>query len=339
MRTLLAILGGLALCVAVSIGGGWVWYARALAARGPSGSEVDVEVPKGASASRVGRLLVDRGLVREPWAMKLWLRLDPPSQSPKAGRHRVRPDATIPELFAALAENPLPEDVPVTMVEGWRLRDADAALAQAGRIEAGSYLAAAASPDGYALSFPLEGEGDGLAGYLLPDTYLVAPGPIDARALVQRQLKAFGERFYAPHRAEIEESGRSLREIVILASLLEREEPKPSIRPKVAGVLYNRLEAKTPLGVDATSRFTLDDWSDRRAFLKKLRDPKDPWNTRLKAGLPPGPIGAPSLSSLLAALRPERSKYWYYLHDKRQQIHFARDAATHEANRKKYDVW
>ena len=124
-----------------------------------------------------------------------------------------------------------------------------------------------------------------------------------------------------------------------MASMLEREEPVASVRPKVAGVLYKRLDAKHPLGVDATSRYTLDAWNDRRAFLKKLRDPDDPYNTRLRIGLPPTPIGAPGLPSLQAALRPVASPYWYYLHDAKQQIHFAETAEGHEANRRRYDVW
>ena len=80
-------------------------------------------------------------------------------------------------------------------------------------------------------------------------------------------------------------------------------------------------------------------WNDRRAFLKKLRDPRDPYNTRLRKGLPPTPIGAPSLSSLKAALRPKKSRYLYYLHDSNGNIHFARNAKQHEANRKKYNVY
>ena len=111
------------------------------------------------------------------------------------------------------------------------------------------------------------------------------------------------------------------------------------MRPAVADVMYKRLDKGTPLGIDATSRFTLENWNDRRAFLKKLRDPNDLYNTRLRPGLPPGPIGAPSIESLIAALRPEKNPYWYYLHDAKQRIHFARTAAEHEANRKRYNVW
>ncbi|MCK6549951.1 endolytic transglycosylase MltG, partial [Myxococcota bacterium] len=119
----------------------------------------------------------------------------------------------------------------------------------------------------------------------------------------------------------------------------EREEPTPSLRPQVAGVLYRRLDAKTPLGVDATSRYKLAEWNDRKSFLVALRDPADTYNTRLRAGLPPGPIGAPAIESLMAALRPEKSEYWYYLHDADRNIHFSRTAEEHEAARRKYNVW
>lgn len=330
----------LAVLAAVAAGGSaaaYSWYRGAIHGPRAASGPVVFEVPKGASAQRVGSQLVAEGLVPDPLALRIWMKLHVALPAPKAGRHALDRSMDVPALFARLAENPIPDDVPVTLVEGWRLREADAALASAGRIEAGAYLAAASSTAGYALRFPVKGPT--LAGYLLPDTYMVPPGPIDARALVQRQLDAFAERYFEPNRAEIEKSGRSLRDLVIMASLLEREEPKPSVRPKVAGVLYNRLDAKTPLGVDATSRYPLEDWSDRRAFLKRLRDKSDPWNTRHRAGLPPGPIGAPSLPSLEAALRPEKMKAWYYLHDSSGQIHFNIDAAGHEADRRKYDVW
>ena len=316
---------------------GFFWFNQALHAPGPGGPEREITVPAGASGKRVARMLVEEGFVSNPWALRIWLRIHPTVPTPKAGRHKINPNLPFPDLFTALAQNPLPEDVPVTLVEGWRLSDADAFLAAKNLIEPGDYIRAASTTEGYSIPFPVKGPT--LAGYLLPETYKVPPGKIDTRALVQRQLNAFDLRFYQPYKDEIKKSGRSLRTLVILASLLEREEPKPKVRPMVAGVLYNRLRKKNPLGVDATSRYTLKDWSDRRAFLKKLRDPNDPWNTRLRAGLPPGPIGAPSLPSLLAALRPKRSRYWYYLHDKDQKIHFSRTAAEHEAKRRKYNVW
>jgi UPF0755 protein len=121
--------------------------------------------------------------------------------------------------------------------------------------------------------------------------------------------------------------------------MLEREEPDVGLRPMVAGILWKRLENKWHLGVDATSRYTLEKWNDRKAFLKKLQDPNDPYNTRLRPGLPPTPIGNPSLESLEAALKPEPSPYWYYLHDGNGRMHPARSAKEHEANRRRYNVY
>jgi UPF0755 protein len=338
MRRLVIALGALLLAVGASAAGGYAWLRTTVTTPVAPGDETEriFEVPKGASLSRVADKLAAEGLIRSASAVRLWIKLKP-APAPKAGRHALAGSMSAPQILEALSGTPLSEDVPLAMVEGWRRRDADAWLAANGWIEAGAWLAATADPTKYSPGFALEA--DSLEGYLLPDTYAVPKGPLDVPRLVQRQLDAFRERFVEPHADEIVRSGRSLNELVVMASMLEREEPDPLVRPNVAGILWKRIDARTPLGVDATSRYTLDDWSDRKAFLKKLRDPSDPYNTRLKVGLPPGAIGAPSLPSLLAALRPVASEYWYYLHDKDQNIRYARNAAEHEANRKKYDVY
>lgn len=320
----------------LAVGAAFAWYQQTIGTP-YTVKDTTLLVPKGASSQRVLALLQKEKLIPRSFAFRVWLKTSA-VRPPLAGRHRLSGPLTIGQMFDVLAQTPLSEDVPVTMVEGWRLSDADQALSKSGRIAPGDYLrASTANLDKYKIPFPFQGKD--LSGFLLPDTYMMPPGPIDCRQLVQRQLDAFAERFYRPYKAELSKTKRQLRDLVIMASLLEREEPNPAIRPKVAGVLYNRLDANQALGVDATSRFTLTNWSDRKAFLKKLRDPNDPWNTRLKAGLPPGPIGAPSLDSLRAALRPGQHSYWYYLHDKNGQIHFSKNAREHEAKRKRYNVW
>jgi UPF0755 protein len=158
-------------------------------------------------------------------------------------------------------------------------------------------------------------------------------------AFIQRQLETFGARFYELHKEEIGKSGRSLHDIVVMAAMLEREEPVPAQRPLVAGILWKRIDKGFPLGVDATSRYELAEWNDRKEFLKKLRDAADRWNTRTRPGLPPGPIGAPTVDSLVAAMRPVKSEFWYYLHDADKNLHPSRNAQEHEALRVKYNVY
>lgn len=300
------------------------------------GDEVSfvLEIPKGSSASGLGPRLVEQGLAPSELTWKMFLR-GRDGSCLKAGRFEVRRSMSLNELLDTLCGAPMSDDVPITLVEGWRIREIDAALVATGRMRAGAYASLAESK-GVDLPFPVEGPT--LEGYLYPETYQIpATGDIDAKALIERQLKTFKERFLDKHPEGFGE--RTQTEIVVMASMLEREEPKPSQRPMVAGILWKRIDGSWNLGVDATSRYTLEVWNDRGAFLKKLRDPGDPYNTRLRAGLPPTPIGNPSVESLEAALAPVPSEFWFYLHDKSGVLHPAKNQAGHEANRRKYNVY
>jgi UPF0755 protein len=305
-------------------------------APGPADApETLFEVPAGATARGLADELAEAGLVEDAWRWEWFLRTGADGSCVKAGRHTVSPAMDAAALLAALCGVPVPKDEPFTVVEGWRIRDIDAALAAKGWIEAGEYAEAAASGKGYTAAFALP-EGT-LEGYLYPETYRVEPDGFDARAFVQRQIDTFHARFYATEGTTL--GARSLHDIVVMASLLEREEPKPENRPMVAGILWKRIDSGWNLGVDATSRYTLDEWNDRAAFMKKLRDPDDPWNTRLRPGLPPTAIGNPGVVALTAAKTPVKSEFWYYLHDADKNLHPSRNVAEHEAYRKKYDVY
>lgn len=313
----------------------FVEHSAASAASAVEAPTVEFEVPKGSSAKSIGFALADKGLIKNrlAWRWHVWRR---GGLNAKAGRHLVSASMPLRNIATTLEGVPLPDDEPFTVVEGWRLRDTDSALAAAGLIQPGAYLAAARRPADFHAPFPLPSAS--VEGYLYPETYRVERTSFDAKKFVQRQLDAFTERFYAPNKDEIEKSGRSLHALVTMASMLEREEPVPAQRALVAGILWKRLDNGWALGVDATSRYPLDEWNDRKAFLKALRDPEDPYNTRLRKGLPPGPIGAPAIDSLLAALRPASSAYWYYLHDSSRTLHPSKDAAEHERLRARYGV-
>jgi len=289
-------------------------------------------VPSGATAKGLADELEAAGLVPSTWHWRLFLWRNDASCL-KAGRFEVRRSMSLRQLVSTLCGPPLPEDMPFTVVEGWRIRDIDAALAAHGWIAPGEYAALAEKK---AVALPFAIESPTLEGYLYPETYRVDADPFDAGDLIERQLHTFQDRFLSKHP---DLGRRSLHEIVVMASMLEREEPKPENRPLVAGILWKRIDSGTPLGVDATSRYPLAAWNDRGAFLERLRDPADPYNSRLRAGLPPTAIGNPTLVSLEAAIAPVASEYWYYLHDSEQRLHPARSAAEHDANRKAYGVF
>lgn len=295
--------------------------------------EILFEVPAGSSARGLGGSLAAVGVVGSASRWEWFLRLGADGSCIKAGRHKLKVGMKGEEILAALCGVPVPKDEPFTVVEGWRIRDIDAALVEKGWIKAGAYIEATSKIDSFKLPFTTTS----LEGYLYPETYKVEPDSFDPALLAQRQLDTFVERFYTPYQQKL--GTRSLNEVVVMASLLEREEPTPANRPLVAGILWKRIDARWNLGVDATSRYSLDNWNDRTAFLKKLRDPTDPYNTRLRGGLPPTAIGAASLDSLVAATAPVPSEYWYYLHDASKTLHPAKDEAGHEANRRRYNVY
>lgn len=339
MKKLLVVVAVLLVLGAAVAGGAFVWLkGGAASAKGPADApEITFEVPKGSTGQSLGTALHDKGLIENPLLWRVHLR-ERAKFSPKAGKHKLSARMTIPEIASALEQAPLQKDEPFVMIEGWRLRDTDAALAAKGWIKPGEYIAAASDPSKYKAPFPLPQRG--LEGYLYPETYrVIVEGGFKPEVLVQKQLDEFVARFYEPNKAEIQKSGRSLDDIVIMASMLEREEPVPAQRNTVSGILWKRIDRKFGLGVDATSRYQLADWNDRTEFLKKLRDPNDPYNTRHKIGMPPSPIGAPTVDSLLAAMRPEKNEFLYYLHDSTKKLHPSRNAEEHEALRKKYNVY
>jgi UPF0755 protein len=291
------------------------------------------EVPSGATAGRLGPALLEQDLIDGELQWKFFLR-SADAGCLKAGRFQLSRSMSMNELLANLCASPMADDAPFTVVEGWRIRDIDAALVGKGWIEPGAYTEVATSKS---VTLPFEINSPTLEGYLYPETYRVPASDFKPSHLIDRQLATFQERFLVKHGEKL--GGRSLHEVVVMASMLEREEPKPKNRPLVAGILWKRIDTNNALGVDATSRYTLKDWNDRKSFLKNLRDPDEPYNSRLRKGLPPTAIGNPTVSSLEASLQPEASAYWYYLHDKNQNLHPAVDGAGHEANRAKYDVY
>ncbi len=291
------------------------------------------EVPKGATAGGLAPSLIREGLVPGTFEWEVYKRSGANVTCLKAGRFEVNRSMSMNELFETLCGVPMADDVPFTVLEGWRIRDVDAALTEKGWIEAGAYTQVAM---GRTVPAPFEVTSPTYEGYLWPETYMVPADGFDSGAFITRQLETFQDKFVASHS---DYGKRSLHDIVVMASMLEREEPKPENRPLVAGILWKRIDHDTPLGVDATSRYELEQWNDRKAFLKRLRDPDDAYNSRTRAGLPPTAIGAPTLSSLDAAMNPIESEYWYYLHDADKNIHPARNGAEHEANRKKYNVY
>ena len=306
-------------------------------------TEIIFEVPKNTSPRGLGPLLQSANVIDSADDFTNFVRLSKQGSCIKAGKFKLNRALSPSKIIETLCGVPLANDKPFTILEGWRIREIDAALAKEGLIVAGAYKKLAEDPSQFTAPFTLPS--DTLEGYLYPETYMIDPEKFDPKIFIQRQITLLADTFYTPNKATIDASKRSFQDLVIMASLLEREEPKIANRPLVAGILWKRLDEPCPsknpctLGCDASSHYKLADWNDRQGLLKNLRDKDDPYNTRLREGLPPTAIGSPSIESLKAALNPEDNGWWYYLHDKSQQIHPAKSLSGHEQNRKQYNVY
>ena len=152
-----------------------------------------------------------------------------------------------------------------------------------------------------------------LEGYLYPSTYRIETGT-PAEEIIARMVQQF-RRVWQPAWNELaRERGRTQREIMIIASLIENESTVDEERPLIASVIYNRLERQIPLGIDATNVYIArlqDRWDG--IIHKSDVEVDHPYNTRKIRGLPPGPISSPSQSAIAAALNPARTDYLYYV--------------------------
>jgi UPF0755 protein len=149
-----------------------------------------------------------------------------------------------------------------------------------------------------------------LEGFLFPATYELYAGAPASR-LVSEQLAAFRENFGGAEVHRAKALGVTPYELLTVASMIEREAAVPRDRPLVAAVVYNRLRLRMPLGIDATIRYALNDYTHplTEAQLKT----GSPYNTRTHRGLPPTPISNPGLASIGAAARPAHAPYLYYV--------------------------
>jgi len=150
----------------------------------------------------------------------------------------------------------------------------------------------------------------GHEGYLFPDTFELEKGA-PAADLVRLQLQDFKRRFGAVDMSYARSKNLTKDDVVTIASMVEEEAQLDKERPLIAAVIYNRLREGIPLGIDATIRFATGNYTEPLTESELAVD--SPYNTRVNAGLPPGPISSPGLSSLEAAARPAKAGFLYYV--------------------------
>jgi UPF0755 protein len=269
---------------------------------------VRLVVPPGSSAEAIGRKLQALGLIRHPLVFGLLVRARGLGGELKAGEYALEGPLSLEQILAKLARGDVVRKE-VTVPEGRTLEET-ALLAGAAGLDVPDFLAAARDTD---LIGDLDPEASDLEGYLFPDTYEIPLTTDPARGLVERMVGRFRQ-VMAPHLARIEEKDMTVREVVILASLVELETADPAERPRIAAVFLNRLERGMLLQTDPTVIYALKQEGEWNGNIRRRHLEMDsPYNTYRFAGLPPGPIGSPGRESLLAVLDPAETKELYFV--------------------------
>ena len=245
--------------------------------------------------------------------------------------------AVIAAVFAAAREEEAPPPptvtepaLMITFPEGLRREDMARIVAEETGISPRRYLDLTA-PGGRGARLAGRDEPTSLEGFLFPATYEYTP-ETTAAELVQKQLDAYADRTSRIDYSYAESKNLTPYDVLIIASMIEREVQVASERPLVASVIYNRLRQRMALGIDATVQYALGEWKPDLTLSDLAID--SPYNTRRYPGLPPGPIASPGEASLRAAARPRQTDFLYYVarNDGSGAHYFARDDAGHQAN-------
>lgn len=261
-------------------------------------------VKKGSGLKSVAIELETRKLIKSKDLFIFWALLKGGSRDIKAGEYSLNQSMSPVTIFTILASGAV-KTHPLTIPEGLAAEQIADILAQKGLVDKREFMALAMDKN-LAASFQIDGQS--LEGYLFPDTYLLSRD-MGARQIIDLMIKRFWDIFSNLKKGH--ETPMSLREIVTLASIVEKETGLAEERPLIASVFLNRLKRRMRLESDPTVIYGLKDF-DGNLTKNDLQSPS-PYNTYRNRGLPPGPIANPGRESLKAVINPAQTDYLYFV--------------------------
>jgi UPF0755 protein len=310
-----------------------------------SGDPTEFIIEPGESTGSIATRLREEGLISQPAVFRLLARSRDLDDKLQAGRYILSPTMTMSEILIALQSSRV-ADIQVTIPEGLRIEEIAAIIEAAGLVGAEDFLNVARDGDRFRDAYFLLGSlppGASLEGYLFPDTYRFAPSA-GAEEIVGVLLSRFVEQYGTIER-DVRVPDVTVHQIVTMASIVQREAAVVAEMPTISAVFWNRLKPENApdfgggqLGADPTVQYALgysaleNTWWRRELTFTDLQV-DSPYNTRLRPGLPPGPIANPGLAAMRAAAQPdETAPYLFFVADcaKDGSHNFAVTLAEHQ---------
>jgi UPF0755 protein len=326
---LLVVLGA-----AAAVAGFAIWQRIHTPHKGYDAAERFIEIPPGTGTAEIGRRLVDAGIVRDWFTFRAALGWTGRSRALQAGEYRFDRPLPAVDVVDRLARG----DVyarRITFPEGLTIEEM-ARVYEAREFGTVASFVEAARDGSFVRDLdPLAPD---LEGYLFPDTYALPRGT-PARRLVALMVERFRATYSGDLRRRAQEQGLTTRQVVTLASLVEKETGRADERPVVAAVYRNRLKLGMGLQADPTIVYALQKTGRYNGNIRRQDLAIDsPYNTYRQGGLPPGPIAAPGRASLEASLLPARVSYVYFVSRNDGSHVFATTLAEHNRNVRRFQI-
>ncbi|MBN2100936.1 endolytic transglycosylase MltG [Candidatus Dojkabacteria bacterium] len=300
---------------------------------------VEFVIEEGQTTDEIAQNLEDAGLIVNKLYFRIYLKQKGFETKLQAGSFKLKRNLTIKKISEELQHASIP-DIWVTIPESLMATEIADVLEQGFQanpetsFDKQQFLNMLNDPSHVSnLGIPIPA-GKPLEGYLYPDTYRF-PADANAEYVLNAILSdGFKDKIYEKYQPEIDQSQFSLYEVLILASILERETRHPEDRPMVADILIRRINNNWALEVDATLLYYFGDWKHEITYQDLQLD--TPYNTRQNSGLTPTPICNPGEETIKAILYPEENQYWFYISDADGILHYATTLEEHNANINQY---
>ena len=282
--------------------------------------EVEISIERGATAKRVATILHDNNLIKSKSLFLLSIKIVGKTNTIKAGKFKVRKNLNTLELINIITGK---NSINITVPEGLTIEQIALLLEQQGIISSKKQFIE--SVDNVKIPFEVPQNRNISEGYLFPDTYNFVGNMVNSEIL-NIMLNRFKQKIDSLQ-IDFEKTKLSLDEIIIIASLVEKEAKVDDERPLIATVLLNRLKKRMKLNCDATVRYALKKYD--APLTKDDLLINSPYNTYLYYGLPPSPICNPGLKSIIAVINPSDADYLYYVSKGNGTHYFSKTLKEH----------
>jgi len=309
------------------------FYFKSLTAPVVLSKNISLIVPAKATTSTISELLLEKGLIRSDLVFKIYAKIQGFDGKLRAGEYHFSGQVAIKDIEEKMSRGGEINTENFTIPEGYNIEQMAELLAEKGIANREKFLDVALNGDFSYDYLPPAGTDARLEGFLFPDTYQVIKDWSEEK-IIKMMLKRFDDIFIPEWRDRAKEIDITMKEVVTLASIIEREARVADDRPIISSVFHNRMEKGMQLESCATVQYALGEVKEVLLYEDLKID--SPYNTYLNDGLPPGPIASPGKDSLKAALYPADSNYLYFVAKPDGSHYFSRTLAEHNQAKRKY---